>query len=67
VYVKDAYLLHTGRNPVFTGPGVERVIRGGSWSLDAWSARCARRFSLREEDSGPGVGFRLVLINTGGF
>lgn len=38
----------------------DRVIRGGSWNLDAWSARCSRRFGFSEEYSGAGLGFRLV-------
>ncbi len=62
VYARDAYLLHAAHNPLAAGPGGEHVIRGGSWSLDAWSARCARRFSLRAEDCGPGLGFRLAIV-----
>jgi formylglycine-generating enzyme required for sulfatase activity len=38
----------------------ERVIRGGCWSLDDWSARCSRRFGLREDYFGAGLGFRLA-------
>ena len=38
----------------------ERVIRGGSWNLDAWSARCSRRFGFREDYFGAGLGFRLA-------
>jgi formylglycine-generating enzyme required for sulfatase activity len=38
----------------------ERVIRGGSWNLDAWSARCSRRFGFREDYFGSGLGFRLA-------
>lgn len=43
-------------------PGVcpERVIRGGSWNLDAWSARCSRRFGFSEDYFGAGLGFRLA-------
>lgn len=43
-----------------SGASVDRVIRGGSWNLDAWSARCSRRFAFSEDYSGAGVGFRLV-------
>ena len=39
----------------------ERVIRGGSWNLDAWSARCSRRFGFREDYFGAGLGFRLAM------
>ncbi len=38
----------------------DRVIRGGSWNLDAWSARCSRRFGFSEDYSGAGLGFRLA-------
>jgi formylglycine-generating enzyme required for sulfatase activity len=43
------------------GASMDRVIRGGSWNLDAWSARCSRRFGFSEDYSGAGVGFRLVV------
>jgi formylglycine-generating enzyme required for sulfatase activity len=39
----------------------ERVIRGGSWNLDAWSARCSRRFGFSEDYLGAGLGFRLAM------
>ncbi len=39
----------------------ERVIRGGSWSLDDWSARCSRRFGFPEDYYGAGLGFRLAF------
>jgi formylglycine-generating enzyme required for sulfatase activity len=39
----------------------ERVIRGGSWNLDAWSARCSRRFGFREDYFGAGLGFRVAM------
>jgi formylglycine-generating enzyme required for sulfatase activity len=42
------------------GASDDRVIRGGSWNLDAWSARCSRRFGFAEDYSGAGLGFRLV-------
>jgi formylglycine-generating enzyme required for sulfatase activity len=61
VYHPQAYLNHALENPVWTGAGTERVIRGGSWNLDAWSARCARRFGYPVDYYGPGLGFRLVL------
>jgi formylglycine-generating enzyme required for sulfatase activity len=38
----------------------DRVIRGGSWNLDAWSARCSRRFGFPEDYFGAGLGFRLA-------
>ncbi len=61
-YRPDAYGRHGSRNPVVASNGDDRVIRGGSWNLDAWSARCARRFNFRADFSGPGLGFRLVML-----
>jgi len=57
----DAYTHHNNHNPLVDTGGVDRVIRGGSWNLDAWSARCARRFSFRADMFGAGLGFRLVM------
>ncbi|MFO7707332.1 MAG: SUMF1/EgtB/PvdO family nonheme iron enzyme [Desulfobacterales bacterium] len=42
------------------GASRDRVIRGGSWNLDAWSARCSRRFGFSADYSGAGLGFRLA-------
>lgn len=58
----DAYEHHESKNPICTEDGPDRVIRGGSWNLDAWSVRCARRFSLQADFYGAGLGFRLVMI-----
>ena len=62
VYREDAYKNHIRENPVCTEGGSDRVIRGGSWNLDAWSVRCARRFSCTPDFFGPGLGFRLVRV-----
>jgi formylglycine-generating enzyme required for sulfatase activity len=64
----DAYACHSTYNPLVDPVGADRVIRGGSWNLDAWSARCARRFSFRSDMFGAGLGFRLVMVagDTGG-
>lgn len=57
----EAYATHATQNPQVDRPGADHVIRGGSWSLDSWSARCARRFNFRADAFGPGLGFRLVM------
>ena len=59
-YRSDAYEVHQPHNPFCQQGGPDRVIRGGSYHLDAWSVRCARRFSLAAEYYAPGLGFRLV-------
>jgi len=58
----EAYARDATNNPIMKINGSDRVIRGGSWNLDAWSARCARRFSFRADLLGPGLGFRLAMI-----
>ena len=57
----DAYHYHDLEDPVLTRNGRDRVIRGGSWNVDSWSVRCARRYHLPRDLYGPGLGFRLVL------
>ncbi|MGD9975904.1 MAG: SUMF1/EgtB/PvdO family nonheme iron enzyme [Desulfatirhabdiaceae bacterium] len=58
----QAYAHHAPQNPLEKGEGADRVIRGGSYNLDDWSARCTRRFCLSEDFFGPGVGFRVVFL-----
>jgi formylglycine-generating enzyme required for sulfatase activity len=60
-YLENAYQRHPDRNPVIEEPGPDRVIRGGSFHLDAWSVRCARRIGFAADFVGPGLGFRLVM------
>jgi formylglycine-generating enzyme required for sulfatase activity len=62
LYHAEAYRQHAKRDPVCTRGDTDRVIRGGSWHLDAWSARCSRRFRFDPELFGPALGFRLVMV-----
>jgi formylglycine-generating enzyme required for sulfatase activity len=62
-YDPNAYGRHERDNPVVAGEGPEQVIRGGSWNLDAWSARCSRRFGFSREYCGAGLGLRLVRVH----
>jgi formylglycine-generating enzyme required for sulfatase activity len=62
IYREDAYQRHTKENPVETEGGSDRVIRGGSWNVDAWSIRCSRRFGFSSDYRGSGLGFRLVTM-----
>lgn len=59
VFRDDAYSRHAAEDPVENRSGEERVLRGGAFHLDAWSARTMRRFSLNPEFCGPAVGFRV--------
>jgi phenylacetic acid degradation protein PaaD len=57
-----AYAIHEKHDPVINAEkGKDRAVRGGSWLMDAWSARCTRRFSFPEDVSGNGLGFRLII------
>ncbi|MBW1699016.1 MAG: SUMF1/EgtB/PvdO family nonheme iron enzyme [Deltaproteobacteria bacterium] len=58
----DAYRRLQKKNPLCMDGGPDWVIRGGSWNIDAWSVRCARRFSFPGDYYAPGLGFRLVAI-----
>lgn len=40
--------------------GEKRVIRGGSWSFDANSARCGLRYTHAPQDRGFSLGFRVA-------
>jgi formylglycine-generating enzyme required for sulfatase activity len=60
IYLPTGVFLPGRGRPEETQAERERVIRGGSWNLDAWSARCSRRFGFREDYFGAGLGFRLA-------
>jgi formylglycine-generating enzyme required for sulfatase activity len=61
LYHPEAYRHHAKNDPLCTRGDSDRVIRGGSWNLDAWSVRCSRRFRFNPELFGPALGFRLVM------
>jgi formylglycine-generating enzyme required for sulfatase activity len=56
------YAEGTASDPVGSCNSGLRVIRGGSWTFNGDSARCAVRYSHRPEDEGPSLGVRLVRI-----
>jgi len=65
-WCRDVYVPGAGAAAGLDRPAVkkethEHVIRGGSWSLDDWSARCSRRFGFPEDYFGAGLGFRLAM------
>lgn len=60
---ETAYEIHENHDPAIRAEkGKDRTVRGGSWLMDAWSARCTRRFSFPEDVSGNGLGFRLIML-----
>jgi len=61
LFDENAYAKHTLENPLIDARGENRVIRGGSWNVDAWSIRCARRMGFSMDFHGPALGFRVVM------
>lgn len=60
VYHRQAYERHGQLNPVFTGEGTCRVVRGGSFCYGAKDIRCADRGLAVPEHREGDLGFRLV-------
>lgn len=61
VYDPGFYAESPSRNPVRTGEGRYRVLRGGAFPFDVEDLRSAYRYRLLEEDRGPYIGFRTVV------
>jgi formylglycine-generating enzyme required for sulfatase activity len=60
-YDRDYYARSAARNPQGPESGLDRGLRGGSYSNVPWSVRCAYRFRSYETDVIGYYGFRLVL------
>jgi len=59
LYRPYPYRPDDGREvPETEGP---RVVRGGSWSINQWDARCAFRTGGFPDDFGGDLGFRVVI------
>ena len=54
-------------DPVGSKEGVVRVLRGGSWYLNGWSARSAIRYRSEPDCRFDDIGFRLALGQAGVF
>jgi len=61
VYSSDAYKHHNRNNPMYTGGGSNRVVRGGGWGSEPRYLRCANRYSSLPSRRDDYVGFRLLL------
>jgi formylglycine-generating enzyme required for sulfatase activity len=55
------YNMDDGRENTAAGPQMLRVVRGGSWSLYQWGARCASRHWLNPSLRNLNFGFRVVV------
>ncbi|HLC14623.1 MAG TPA: formylglycine-generating enzyme family protein, partial [Thermodesulfovibrionia bacterium] len=60
-YGDDYYKKSPTSDPTGPSTGASRVLRGGSWLLDAGSCRSARRYGDASGYRRDGAGFRLVL------
>ncbi|MBS3756780.1 MAG: SUMF1/EgtB/PvdO family nonheme iron enzyme [Desulfobacterales bacterium] len=61
IYHEEAYRHHEYRNPVYSGQGTRRVIRGGSWCNFPGELRCSYRASVNADFKGNYLGFRVVM------
>jgi len=59
-YGESYYRKSPDTDPSGPSTGWGRVHRGGSWTLDAWEARCAARRPLQPHYSSDAIGFRLA-------
>lgn len=55
------YPTDASTDPKGPATGDRKVIRGGSWTFGADSARCGLRYTHAPQDSGFSLGFRLVV------
>jgi len=62
-YNESAYKKHKKSNPLISGKGPKRVIRGGSWSNSAHEMRSTYRASVNQDFKGNYLGFRLVMTS----
>ena len=62
---EDYYSRSTASdNPLGPASGAVKVLRGGSWSSDRWSARCASRNGGNQTTANPEIGFRCAIYET---
>ena len=68
-YSESAYKNHKKNNPLITGEGPKKVIRGGSWSNSSHEMRTTYRAGVNRDFKGNYLGFRVVMtsVNRKGF
>ncbi len=62
-YSETAYKNHKKNNPLITGDGPKRVIRGGSWCNSPHEMRSTYRASVNQDFKGNYIGFRVVMTS----
>ena len=60
IYSDDSVYIREQMDPIYTGQGSLRVIRGGSWYLNAQNCRSAGRYSYSPDVRYTVLGFRLA-------
>lgn len=59
-YSKSAYSQHSRNNPIYTGSGSERVLRGGCWGIGAGYCRATDRDRWPASLGFDHMGFRVL-------
>lgn len=62
-YSETAYKNHKKNNPLITGNGPKRVIRGGSWSNSSHEMRSTYRAGVNQDFKVNYLGFRVVMTS----
>ncbi len=62
-YSETAYKDHAASNPLISGDGPRRVIRGGSWSNSFNEMRCTYRAGVNQDFKENYIGFRVVMTS----
>jgi hypothetical protein len=52
-----------GNNPVGPSDGIERVVRGGSYSSNVWEIHTTARSKLNPSNRSPNIGFRVAIVS----
>ena len=66
-YSEDYYARSSvSRDPYGPASGAVKGLRGGSWSTNRWSARCASRYNGNRTATSPEAGFRCAMFATSG-
>ncbi len=63
IYSETAYKNHKNNNPLISGDGPKRVIRGGSWTNSSHEMRSTYRAGVNQDFKVNYLGFRIVMTS----
>ncbi|MDY6874711.1 MAG: bifunctional serine/threonine-protein kinase/formylglycine-generating enzyme family protein [Chloroflexota bacterium] len=65
-WYREDYYAHSSisQDPYGPASGAVKVLRGGSWSSNRMTARCANRYKGNQTATSPEAGFRCALFTT---